>query len=424
MADSLLIRDKYRLIIRPLTPLRDCYAPLYAISRPLHSFTKQVLLPRRVLFCYGHGLKFAIAHVFLDGFAKRNKKDKKSALNSDNLARIPINMDVRQEVSQEMLTHVQACDILCKKEVRIMNSSEIQKLVMELMSDLKEHSVQEIKTLMRDKGEDFTEGQFAGSINTLLRTGLIKKSSRGVYISSAARDNCRKCFFISPIGDENSETRKISDKVYKYIVMPVCSDVDITPERADQINQADVINNTIIEKLRTADIVIADITNHNPNVFYEVGYRAAIGKPIIYIKSSGEKIPFDIANVRVFDYNVNDLDSVEEIKTRLQKTIEYFSFEEEKEPFDGSSESRLGTIDATTVISMMYSLQDDINKLKEVVEKNNSELMASVVKAIVPQPVVEDPQTSMMKAILPELMKNPSSFAALLDMSERYKKKE
>ena len=73
--------------------------------------------------------------------------------------------------------------------------------------------------------------------------------------------------------------------------------------------------------------MIADITGHNPNAFYEMGYRASTGKPIIHLKCKNEGIPFDIAGIRAFDYDLSDLDSVEEIKSRLIKTIGALSFD-------------------------------------------------------------------------------------------------
>ena len=55
-------------------------------------------------------------------------------------------------------------------------SSTIQEVVLEFLSDKQEHSVQDIKHYLREQDvRDYTEGQFAGSLNTLMRNGSIKK---------------------------------------------------------------------------------------------------------------------------------------------------------------------------------------------------------------------------------------------------------
>ena len=141
----------------------------------------------------------------------------------------------------------------------------------------------------------------------------------------------RKCFVVSPIGDEGSEVRKRADQVFKYIISPVCDETGFDPIRVDKLNQPDSITQTIIDYLINSELVIADITGHNPNAFYEMGYRASTGKPIIHLKGKNEGIPFDIAGIRAFDYDLNDLDSVEEIKSRLVKTIGALSFEKPTE---------------------------------------------------------------------------------------------
>ena len=83
----------------------------------------------------------------------------------------------------------------------------------------------------------------------------------------------KKCFVVSPIGEEGSEIRRRADQVYKYIISPVCEECGFEAIRVDKINQSDSITQTIIDYLTSSELVIADITGHNPNAFYEMGYR-------------------------------------------------------------------------------------------------------------------------------------------------------
>lgn len=229
----------------------------------------------------------------------------------------------------------------------------------------------------------------------------------------------KKCFVISPIGDEGSDIRKRADQVFKYVISPVCEECKFEAIRVDKVNQADSITQTIIDYLLNSELVIADITGHNPNAFYEMGYRAAIKKPMIHIREKNEKIPFDIAGVRTFDYDLSDLDSVEEVKNRLIKTIGAISFDN----FENAKESQEMHMleshnESFNVLPVLYEIQDDIMRLREEIHNKDTETIQAIVKASVPSIPVEDPNTALMKAIVPELLKNPTSMKALMELGE------
>lgn len=229
----------------------------------------------------------------------------------------------------------------------------------------------------------------------------------------------KKCFVVSPIGEEGSEVRRRADQVFKYIILPVCEECDFEAIRVDKVNQADSITQTIIDYLSNSELVIADITGHNPNAFYEMGYRASTGKPIIHLKEKKERIPFDIAGIRAFDYDLGDLDSVAEVKTRLKKTIETMKFEDFS---DSNTEQEMYSAevkcDNSQLLSVLYEIQDEIIKLRAEIHDKDTETIQAVVKASVPAVPMEDPNMSIIKAILPELIRNPNSMKALMEFSE------
>jgi len=67
-----------------------------------------------------------------------------------------------------------------------------------------------------------------------------------------------------------------------------------------------MIQSTIVNDLIEADLVIADLTEHNPNVMFELGVRIAQDKPVVLMKAEGTGPLFDIDNMlRVFEYNPN-----------------------------------------------------------------------------------------------------------------------
>ncbi len=129
------------------------------------------------------------------------------------------------------------------------------------------------------------------------------------------------CFVIAPIGEPDSDTRKRSDQVLKHVIEPPCRDHGYDVVRADKISQPGLITMQVIEKVLNAELVVADLTEHNPNVFYELAVRHAARKHIIHLIAEGEKIPFDLSDYRTIRVNHQDLDSVESAKNEISRQI-------------------------------------------------------------------------------------------------------
>ena len=72
--------------------------------------------------------------------------------------------------------------------------------------------------------------------------------------------------FICPLNEENSETRRRSDDITCNILEPIAEELGYTLQRADQLQGSDIMQD-IIKMLHDADIIIADLTEMNPNVF-------------------------------------------------------------------------------------------------------------------------------------------------------------
>ena len=132
----------------------------------------------------------------------------------------------------------------------------------------------------------------------------------------------KKCFMVCPIGEEGSDVRKNSDDVLKYLITPVLSEKGYEVIRADKILDSDTITDTILDLLKQADLVIADLTGKNPNVFYELGYRAALNLPIIQIITEGQSIPFDVSGIRTHSYNIHEMSKVDSFKANLKGIID------------------------------------------------------------------------------------------------------
>lgn len=132
----------------------------------------------------------------------------------------------------------------------------------------------------------------------------------------------KACFFISPIGEEGSEVRQRADEVFETVVKKVCRGLDYKIERADELSRPGDITEQIAGRLLQDDLVIADLSGHNPNVFYELAVRHAIEKPIIHIIEKSQHIPFDVSGFRTIKYSMETGKEGIEFTEALSKQIQ------------------------------------------------------------------------------------------------------
>ena len=173
----------------------------------------------------------------------------------------------------------------------------------------------------------------------------------------------KQCFVISPIGEPDSETRKRSDQVLKHVVRPAANSCGYKAVRADEIDKPGIITSQVIQHVVNADLVVADLTERNPNVFYELAIRHALKKPLVQIIRKGEAIPFDVAATRTIYVDHQDLDSVEAAKNEIVEQIKAL----EKD-----------SSDIETPISVSIDLQF-LRQSEKPEERSLADLVAAVV---------------------------------------------
>ena len=127
----------------------------------------------------------------------------------------------------------------------------------------------------------------------------------------------KDCFVIAPIGEPESDIRKRSDQILKHVISPALKECGYKATRADQISEPGMITSQVIQHIVDDPLVVADLTDRNPNVFYELAIRHAIRKPLVQLIKKGEQIPFDVAGTRTIHVDHHDLDSVEGAKKEI-----------------------------------------------------------------------------------------------------------
>lgn len=105
------------------------------------------------------------------------------------------------------------------------------------------------------------------------------------------------CFYISPIGDAGSESRKHSDLFLSTLIEPALRELGLEVVRADKIAEPGMITTHILEHIKLSRLVVADLSLLNPNVFYEMALRHAVKLPIVQIIRKADRLPFDVNQV-------------------------------------------------------------------------------------------------------------------------------
>jgi len=114
------------------------------------------------------------------------------------------------------------------------------------------------------------------------------------------------CFYITPIGEDGSEERRHADFLMEYIIKPAVKEFDLSVVRADQMGKPGMIGKQVIEHILKSRLVIADLSFHNPNVFYELSLRHVTRLPTVQIKRTVDKIPFDLNQYRTIPIETRD----------------------------------------------------------------------------------------------------------------------
>src|ERR1035441_4341553 len=99
-------------------------------------------------------------------------------------------------------------------------------------------------------------------------------------------------FVIAPFDPEGRRVQDIVGRAIQETGLRVV-------QHSDTIRPGAELTSTILEAIRDADLIIADVSRQNPNVLYEVGFAHALRKPTILLIStkSGSGLPSDLAGL-------------------------------------------------------------------------------------------------------------------------------
>lgn len=108
------------------------------------------------------------------------------------------------------------------------------------------------------------------------------------------------------------------DDTYELAIQPACEQAGAYAERVDKQIFTGSILERVFNQISKADLIIADMSERNPNVFYEVGYAHALGKTTILLTNKTDDIPFDLKHYPHIVYENRLADLKRELETRVQ----------------------------------------------------------------------------------------------------------
>lgn len=123
----------------------------------------------------------------------------------------------------------------------------------------------------------------------------------------------KNCVVVMPFSDEKKE-------VFVYAIEPACESTGFECFRADRPEKAGNIIEHTIDLIFDASVVIADLSDLNANVFYELGVAHSLEKITVMICEKGTKLPFNIKTYRVIYYQ-HGVDGMKVLREALEKIL-------------------------------------------------------------------------------------------------------
>ncbi|MEL6182384.1 MAG: hypothetical protein AAFS10_25735, partial [Myxococcota bacterium] len=191
----------------------------------------------------------------------------------------------------------------------------------------KESRVELIRSTLADALAKAPHVHQEGTIFTVgHRTGVAQEHAEGDPPSPGEEGPQAPDLIASPIFGQGSDikphafvampfTQSFED-VYFYGIRPPIKDAGMLSERIDQEVFSGDIFGRIKERIETADLVVAELTGANPNVYLELGYAWGKGRPTILLSRSVEDLRFDVQGQRVLLYN-----SIRQLEARLRQEL-------------------------------------------------------------------------------------------------------
>lgn len=157
---------------------------------------------------------------------------------------------------------------------------------------------------------------------------------RTVLKEPRVREYLDTCFVMMPFGHW-------FDKYYQEIYIPAIKEAGFEAIRADELFSSGSVVEQVWEQIQKAKVMLADLTDKNANVFYELGLAHAAKKPVVFTAAQVEDVPFDLRHLRVIVYETKEPEWASKLRQNVTDYLKNALKDPEKSiphPFRGEPE--------------------------------------------------------------------------------------
>lgn len=118
----------------------------------------------------------------------------------------------------------------------------------------------------------------------------------------------KKCFTIMPFSVRDPDLPRYYndknhwDEVYQGLIVPAVKAAGLKCERDDEDASSRLIAENILRKVEEADVILSDLSSHNPNVYLELGWAVRADKRFVLIKDDVTQFSFDLNQFYTLEY--------------------------------------------------------------------------------------------------------------------------
>ena len=203
------------------------------------------------------------------------------------------------------------------------------------------------------------------------------------------RTDKKRCFIITPIGNDNDSIRRHIDGIIDAAIKPAL-EPDYEVVAAHKITETGTITKRIIKEIYQDELAIANLTGNNPNVMYERAIRYCLGKPVLTIAEKGTNLPFDVMPERTIFY-VNDPQGSLDLKDAIRSYVLNVDLAKRESPIhailkeiDADAEalsiiksSKKGTLPQGSTNEVLIHILNKLDQMEKAIARNQTETVDS-----------------------------------------------